>query len=62
MPSEREYPTSGWRRAYETRLRPAWFGIAIMEELWECEDGRRQWRKFHGTMDLGAMTSEGKAR
>lgn len=42
---DRGYQLNGWRREGSTRIRSTWFGIAVVEEFWENEDGRREWRR-----------------
>lgn len=50
MMPDRGYPMSGWRLEGSTRVRATWLGIAIVEELWEHEDGRREWRRATATI------------
>lgn len=42
---ERGFQLDGWRTAEQMRVRQGWFR-AVIEELWEHEDGRREWRRL----------------
>lgn len=41
-----DYNILGFFGTGKVRLRPGWFGVAIIEEFVEYRDGRREWRKM----------------
>ena len=47
---DRGYQMDGWRREGSTRVRSTWLGLAMLEEFWEHEDGRREWRRATATI------------
>lgn len=41
----RDFNMAGWACIAEIRVRPTFFGLARMEQLWQHKDGRREWRR-----------------
>ena len=54
------YPAGGWRREGSPRIRSTWLGLAVLEEFWQHEDGRREWRRASATVHY--LNSKAKER
>lgn len=47
------FPIGGWQQTGRIRARASWFfSFAILEELWECRDGRFEWRRISGPISI----------
>lgn len=60
MPDQREAPPLdygiwGWTPLPRLRARAAWFGT-LVDQLWEHEDGSRQWRRYRGPLSISELS------